>query len=331
MIRSAPKKSILAIIGPTASGKSDVAIAIAKKYNGEVISADSRQIYRGMTIGSGKVSGHLIPVTEKLFPFYTPDEPFVFTSENVLHWMIDIADPNEHFSAALFSDRAKKLLENILLRKKLPVLCGGTGYWAQSLIENFSFPRVLPNPKLRKELSSFSIEELFIKLQNLDPERAKTIDVHNPVRIIRSIEIAESIGKVPEIKKSSENKPYNATIIALCPPQETLFSTIEKRLNMRLSSGMIEEVQTLHQLAVSWKKLENFGLEYRWVARYLQNIVTKEEMRKQLLNDIRHYAKRQITWIRRWERMGRKIYWVENQEKAIQQATTIFESIKQTR
>lgn len=329
MIPDTTKKSTFAIVGPTASGKSDVAIALAKKHDGEIISADSRQIYRGMTIGSGKVPGVLNPVLPENFSSPAPQEAFVYISENIPHWMIDILDPNTPYSAAQFSKRAKIIANNIAERNKLPIICGGTGYWAQALIENTPFPEVSPNETLRKELSAFSTETLFQKLEILDTERAKTIDQKNKVRIIRAIEIALAIGKVPKIKnsptKSISSDTNNSVIIALNPPREILYENIEKRLDARIETGMIEEISELHHTGVSWKRLENFGLEYRWGARYLQKFVTREEMRTQLLNDIRHYAKRQITWLKRWEHMERTIHWAQNQKEAMEKAMSLLE------
>jgi tRNA dimethylallyltransferase len=178
---------------------------------------------------------------------------------------------------------------------------------------------VKPNPTLRKKLEKLSAEKLFVELKKKDPRRAETIDAQNKVRLIRALEIIESLGKVPAIKGSgtffSKGKnmyltPYK--VIALNPPKEILHSRIEKRLRERLEQGMVEEVKRLHDEGVSWKRLEGFGLEYRWCARFLQGIVSREEMRTNLLRDSKHYAKHQLTFLRRLERTGIPLEWKES-------------------
>lgn len=279
---------ILVITGPTASGKSSLAIELARKYDGEIISADSRQIYRGMDIGTGKVTAE----------------------EQILakHHLIDIREPNEDYNVTDFKRDAEALIQGIRSRGKLPIICGGTSFWIQALVDDQSFPAVPPNPKLREELSHVSCEELFARLEALDPERAKAIDNKNSFRLIRALEIIEVIGKVPDIEKNIRNEKYQ--IIAINPPKEDLDVKIKKRLDERFDQGMIEEVRSLHEQGVNWERLETFGLEYRWIAYFLQGKVTESEMREKLFFDIVHYAKRQRTWLRRWEKQGADIYWI---------------------
>ncbi|MDD5083510.1 MAG: tRNA (adenosine(37)-N6)-dimethylallyltransferase MiaA [Candidatus Moranbacteria bacterium] len=281
---------ILAIVGPTASGKSSLAIELAKKYDGEIISADSRQIYRGMDIGTGKV---------------TPEEQTL-----AKHHLIDIREPSEDYNVTDFKRDAATLIEDIQSRGKLPIICGGTLFWVQSLIDNQSFPAVPPNPKLRSELAPLSCEILFQKLQALDPKRAETIDAKNPIRLIRAIEIATAIGSVPALTQTKPNENY--FIIALNPPKEILDANIKKRLEERFNEGMIDEVRNLNTQGISWERLEGFGLEYRWIALFLQGKIDEPAMKEKLRFNIIHYAKRQLTWLRRWEKQGVDIRWIRS-------------------
>jgi tRNA dimethylallyltransferase len=290
MSRKFNPAQILAIVGPTASGKSSLAIEIAKKYSGEIISADSRQIYRGMDIGTGKVT-----IKEQLL---------------AKHHLIDIREPNEDYNVTDFKRDAEECITDIQNRGKLPIICGGTFFWVQALIDNQSFPVVPPNPKIRKKLSKLSTEELFKKLKTLDPKRAETIDAKNPIRLIRAIEIATALGSVPLQEQTMPNEDY--FIIAINPPKEILDAKIKKRLDERFNQGMIEEIQTLHNQGISFERLESFGLEYRWIAVFLQEKIDNQTMKEKLYFDIIHYAKRQLTWLRRWEKQGAQIHWIRD-------------------
>jgi tRNA dimethylallyltransferase len=274
------KPKIVVILGPTASGKSDVAIRLAQRFNGEIISADSRQVYRGMDIGSGKVT----KMEQQLAP----------------HWMLDVVSPRTNYSAAQFQRKAKKILKDILRRKKLPIICGGTGFWIQSIVDDITYPEVKPNWKLRNSLSNLSTDELFEKLRKIDPERANTIDPRNKVRLIRAIEICETLGNVPRPDQGAKSMQYNFFQIGIIWPRDELYQRIENRLDQRFQEGMIEEVKRLHEKnKISWKRMEELGLEYRWITKFLKKEIRFEEMRDRLLLEIKHYAKRQITWFKK--------------------------------
>jgi tRNA dimethylallyltransferase len=293
---------IIVILGPTSSGKSDVAIKLARKFGGEIISADSRQIYRGMDIGSGKI---------------TKEE-----QKMAKHYMLDIVNPQTNFSAGQFKKKAEKIIADILKRNKIPIICGGTGFWIKSLVDNIQYPEVKPDWKLRKKLEEKSLEDLLIMLQKMDPERARTVDVKNKVRLIRAIEICKSLGKVPVLpqKNNLENKSYHFLQIGITMPKEKLHERIKKRLDQRFKQGMIEEVEKLHfQNKVSWKRLESFGLEYRQIALYLQNKVSENAMKDQLFQESKNYAKRQMTWFKK----DKKIKWLENY-KEIENTIRLF-------
>ncbi len=271
-----PKPKILVICGPTAVGKSDIAVSIARKFNGEIISADSRQIYKGLDIGSGKI-------TKK-------------EKKNIPHYLLDIASPKKVLTVENFQEKGFKIIKDILNRNKLPIICGGTGFYIQALAQGIVLPQVPPDLNLRKRLEKISNKNLLIKLKELDPKRTRTIDIHNKVRLIRAIEIAKSLGKVSKIKYLN---PYKCLYIYLDLPDIELKKKIHLRLINRLKIGMIKEVEKLHQNKISWKRLESLGLEYRYISFFLQGKISKNEMGEKLEKEIWHYAKRQRTWFKK--------------------------------
>lgn len=271
------RKKLIVVLGSTATGKSDVAVKLAKKFGGEVISTDSRQVYRGMDIGTGKVT-----IREKA---------------GVPHHLLDVVSPKKVFTTAEFKKLADKAVEDIFARGKVPILAGGTGFYIDATLGDVSFPNVAPDKTLRKKLEGITTEALFKKLKKLDPRRAKNIDKHNPHRLVRAIEIATHLGKVPPLKKT---KPaYEVLKIGLRVDDAVLKEKITSRLTARLRQGMVAEVKRLHRKGLSWKRMEALGLEYRYLSRYLRGILTKEEMIAELDLAIWHYAKRQKTYFKR--------------------------------
>ena len=278
------KPKIIVVLGPTASGKSDLAVDLARQFNGEIISADSRQVYRGMDIGSGKI-------TKK-------------EMKGVPHYLLDVADPKRRFSAGQFKKLGEAAIQKILIKNKLPIICGGTGFYIQALVDNISLPEVKPDLKLRAQLEKLTTRELFEKLKKLDPSRAQKIDANNRRRLIRAIEIAWLTKKpVAPLKAQPE---FEDLKIGVKKSSEELEELIRRRLLKRLKKGMIKEVENLRQSGVSWKRLESLGLEYRWIARYLQNKISYKEMAIRLQKDIEHFAKRQMTWFKR----DQQIKWI---------------------
>lgn len=278
------KPLIYVIVGPTASGKTAYSIKLAKKVNGEIISADSRQVYRGLDIGSGKVTKREMT--------------------GIPHHLLDVANPKKVFTVADYKKLANKKIKEVLGRGKTPIIVGGTGFYIQAIVDNLILPEVKPNKKLRAELAKKKPTELFALLKKLDSARAKTIDQKNPVRLIRAIEIAKKLGKVPLLRQGSEGQAlYEFEIIGIKIDQKELNEKIYKRLLTRLKHGMITEVKKLHRQGVPWKRLESFGLEYRYLALFLQNKISRDEMEKQLYQEIVKYSKRQMTWFKRDERI----------------------------
>ncbi len=284
------KPKLVVILGPTATGKTALSILLAKKYNGEIISADSRQVYMGLDLGSGKV-------TEK-------------EMDGVPHHLLDVANPKKQFSVADYVKIAEQKIQEILTKGKIPIVCGGTGLYIDTLLSGVALPEVPANAKLRKQLEKKSAESLFKMLAKLDLARAKTIDSKNPVRLIRAIEIAKALGKVPKIKKV-ESK-YQILKIGLDMPDEILKSRIAIRLDERLKAGMLDEAKRLHAKDITWHRMQELGLEYRAMANFLTNKVSFENFEKNLISDSWHYAKRQRTWFKR----DKKIIWINPLKKS---------------
>jgi tRNA dimethylallyltransferase len=284
------KEKIIVILGPTASGKSDLAVELALKFNGEIISADSRQIYKNMDIGTGKI-------TKK-------------EMKGIPHYLLDIASPKTQLSVAHFQKQAKIAIEKILANGKTPIICGGTGLYIDAVVDNQIFPNVKPDLKLRKKLEKLTTKELFAKLKKLDPNRAKNIDKHNPRRLIRALEIV-MISKKP-VPKIQKHRDYDVLKLGVKREQKQLNELIWKRLIKRLKGKMINEIKKLTKSGVNFKRLYDFGLEYRWIGLYLQKKITKEEMIQGLYKAIKDFSKRQMTWFKRDE----EIHWIKNQKEA---------------
>lgn len=274
------KDKIIVIVGPTASGKSDLAVEIARQTNGEVVSADSRQVYRGLNIGTGKITKREM--------------------RGVPHHLLDVCSPKKIFTVAEYQKLATKAIDDILSRGKLPIICGGTGFYIQAVVDGIVLPEVAPNAELRAKLEKKSLTDLIKILTKLDPVRAKQIDQKNPRRLIRAIEIATKIGKVPKIKTSAK---YDPTFIGIKIEEVELKKRISDRLARRIKQGMINEAKKLHDNGLSWKRMEELGLEYRFLAEHLQGKISRDEMIEQLENAIWQYAKRQMTWFKRDKRI----------------------------
>ena len=284
-------KKLLVILGSTASGKSEMAVRLAKKFNSEIVSADSRQVYKAMDIGTGKV-------TKK-------------EMRGIPHYLLDVANPKKKFTVVQYRKLALKAIDKIVRKGKIPVLCGGTGFYIQAVIDGIVIPKVKPDWRLRKKLEKKTVEKLFNQLKKIDPQRAKTIEKKNKRRLIRALEIVIKTKRpVPVFRKKP--LPYPVLIIGIKKEKEELKKLIEKRLLKRLKRGMIAEVKKLRSDGLSWKRLEEFGLEYRYIARYLQGKLNYDEMIKSLRKETEHYAKRQMTWFKK----DQKIRWVKDFQEA---------------
>ena len=296
IVRSmAAKQKILILVGPTASGKSALAVDLAKRFNGEVVSADSRQVYRGLDIGTGKITKAEM--------------------RGIPHHLLDVASPKTAFTADDFVTRAQRAIADITARGKLPIVAGGTGFYIDSLVGRITLPDVPPNPTLRKKLADKTVEQLYTILKKKDPTRAVAMDTpserNNKVRIVRALEIAETLGKTP-IPSTLEQK-YDSLWIGINPPFKTLEQKIAVRLSQRLKRGMIAEAKRLHAAGLSYKRMEALGLEYRSLARFLQGRISRAELETELNHDIRRYAKKQLAY---WKRNA-DITWIKPSQSQI--------------
>ncbi|PIS41098.1 MAG: tRNA (adenosine(37)-N6)-dimethylallyltransferase MiaA [Candidatus Kerfeldbacteria bacterium CG08_land_8_20_14_0_20_42_7] len=290
MLSSIKKQRIIAIVGTNASGKSSLAISLARHAKGEVISADSRQVYKGLDIGSGKISK-----TEQRM---------------VTHHLLDVISPKTTYAVSHFIADATTSIRQITQRKHIPIVCGGTGFWIDTLLFGKELPTVQPNKALRAKLEKQRTQTLFAKLQKKDPTRAKSIDRNNRRRIIRALEIISATKKPVQPIKTS--LPYSILWIGVTHTTDSIKKRIHKRLMLRMRQGMVTEVRRLHASGISWKRLFEFGLEYRYISLYLQKKVSKKDMLKELEKEIYRYAKRQKTWFQR----NKDIHWITSYREA---------------
>lgn len=283
-------RKIIVILGATASGKSALAVKIAKKIDGEIISADSRQVYKGLNIGTGKI-------TKK-------------EMSDIPHHCIDIVSPKKIFTVSDFKKRAEEAIEKIFAKSKTPIIVGGTGLYIQTIVDNIVFPEVKPNWKLRRKLEKKTTEEMFAMLKKLDPRRAKNIDPKNPRRLIRAIEIAKTLGPVPNL--GVQLPSWEALQIGIKLSNDELKENINKRLIYRLKKGMVAEAKRLHSQGLSWKRMDELGLEYRYLEKFLKEEISKTEMTEKLKSEIWKYARRQMTWFRK----DKRIKWISKERQA---------------
>lgn len=304
-------KKILIITGPTATGKSDLAVETALwcqknlDITCEIISADSRQVYTGLDIGSAKITE-----TEM---------------HGITHHMIDVADPvSEVFSVVDFQNMAREKMQSIFSRGNVPIVCGGTGLYIDALVYDIDYPAVLPDTKLRSELALLSIEQLREKLQLLAPEKLQTIDQSNPVRLIRAIELASTDEIIPD---QSNKKPVYPTLwIGLQLDKEIMLQRITKRITARIPA-LFDEIQHLRNIGVSDEQLDRFGLEYRYGLMYVLGTITENEFIQLLTTKTWQFSKRQITWFKR----NTEINWynpLTDKQKILEQVKDFLKAYK---
>ena len=286
---------LLVILGATAGGKTGLAVAAARRCNGEIISADSRQVYRGMDLGTGKDLAEYGDI-----PYH----------------LIDIAEPGSEYNVYQFQQDCFSALEDIRARGRTPLICGGTGLYLDAVLQGYRLIEVAENPQLREELSRCSEQQLRDKLLSLKPEQHNLTDLVERDRLLRAIEIA--VGE----RQNARQPPLPALrpiIFGLRWPRPVLRQRIALRLQLRLDAGMIEEVARLHASGTSWQSLEFYGLEYRLIAQYLQGQLSYNDMKQKLQSAIGQFAKRQDTWFRRMERRGTPIIWLDGDRQPLEQ------------
>lgn len=271
---------LICIVGPTSSGKTALSLSIAEAVGGEIISADSRQVYRGLDIGSGKIA------REEM--------------RGIPHHLLDVADPADTFSAADFVRLGRLATYEVARRGRVPLVVGGTGFYIDALLGRISLVEVSPNADVRERLSKYGVEELQEELKRLDPARFETIDQKNPRRLIRAIEIAHYTEDGPLCEPDTEDRPlYDTLWMGLTLPRAELKKKIQARLSARLEAGMLEEAKRLYAEGLSFGRMEALGLEYRWMARHLQGKISYDDMALELEQEIARYAKRQMTWFKK--------------------------------
>ena len=275
------EKPVIAVVGPTSSGKSDVAVDIALNFNGEVISADSRQVYSGLDIGTGKI-------TEK-------------EMRGIPHYLLDVTSPRRRYTVQDYKRDAERAIEVVHEKGNLPIVCGGTGFYISTLMDNVDFPKVSPDGAFRKRCEEEDPMVLFERLKNEDPKRAETIDPANKRRVIRALEVVKYLGSVPDVKK--RGSLYAKLFIGLDRDSEELKERIERRLLKRLDGGMVEEAEKLHEDGLSFDRMEELGLEYRYLARYLKEEIDRAEMVDKIKTASWQYVKRQRQWFRKDNRI----------------------------
>lgn len=303
------KEKIIVILGATATGKTSLGVYLAHKYNGEIISADSRQVYKGMDIGTGK------DLADYKFQYKSKGK---LKTENIPYHLMDVVSPQTEFNLAKYCKLAEEAIRDILGRDKLPIIVGGSGLYLQALVDGYDLSKVKAQPKLREKLEKLSAREIFLLIRKQDKKFADNLnnsERNNKRHLIRYYEniVNKNLGKL----NLFQNKDREFLVLGLRREKEDIDKRIYKRLIERIEKeGMIEEIKNLHSKGVTWKRLEDFGLEYRFVSFYLKGKMGLEEMQEKLFIAIRQFAKRQITWFRRWEGQGRKIYWISNKTEA---------------
>ncbi len=288
--------NLLVILGPTASGKTGLAVRLARRIGGEVISADSRQVYRGMDLGTGK------DLTE-----------YGRGGTAVPCHLIDILDPDEEFSVFAYQDRFHRCFQEISERSRIPIMAGGTGLYLDAVIRGYRMQAVPENGELRYKLADEPMESLRQRLLSISGDVHNSTDLLERKRLIRAIEIAEFNRDHPN--NNGARVSITPLILGIRYEREVLRRRITARLASRLEEGMIEEVGRLHQQGLGWERIDSFGLEYRFIGRYLQGRIGREEMFQKLNTSIHQYAKRQETWFRRMEKKGVRIYWIDGADE----------------
>ena len=284
---------LIVVLGPTATGKTKLAVQLAHKLGGEIISADSRQVYSGMNIGTGK----------------DLDE-YELSGNPILYHLVDILYPMEKYNVARFQNDFHRVFSEIRDRNKLPILCGGTGFYIKAVLMDFQLPTIVPNKKLRDELENWTLKELIHKLDNISPGVSSNSLIDTKRRVIRAIEVTMNIDKDKGIKSKTKSEVQTPLVIGIKYPRDVIRQRITRRLYERFENGMIEEVEYLLQNGMTHERLNSLGLEYRFISKYLQGDIIKDKMITQLNTAIHRFAKKQMTFLRNMEKNGIKINWI---------------------
>ena len=291
-------EKLLVITGTNASGKSGLGIELAAKYGAEIISADSRQVFKGLDLGSGKV---------------TPEE-----MRGVTHHLLDVARPNDFFSLSDYQRLAYAAIDDIHARQKKAFLVGGTGLYVNSVVDGYNLSESAPDPVIRKQVEEKSLEELIEMLKEHNPDALTRVDLKNKRRVERAVEKALSGDK----KENPSEKRYETFVIGVTWPRDVLYERIRVRLDRRLDEGMIEEVVRLREEGATDEFLYKLGLEYRYILMYLRSEFKDfDEFYETLFKEIRHLAKEQMTWFRK----RKDIHWIDMTDDPVKEASAMIE------
>ena len=295
------KPKILSVVGTNASGKSDLAVKLAKRFNGEIISADSRQLYTGLDLGTGKLT--------------------VEEMDGIPHYMIDILDVNTMYSVVDYQQAAYRIIDDILSRGKLPIIAGGTGLYTRAVIKGYTFSDIGQNDELRAQLEEMTTEALYEKLKGISKEAAARNTASNRRRIIRALEKYEAMG---EAGLEEGYEPHYETLqLGVTWPNEVLHQRINERMTRRFDQGMLEEVKGLLEQGATGEFMEALGLEYRYIYRYIRgDFKTKEELYSELSRAIKRFAKQQKTWFRK----DQDIHWLAMDQNPEKEAIELVEA-----
>ena len=296
---------MITILGPTATGKTGLAAIVAQRLSGEIISADSRQVYRGMDIGTGK-----------------DYEDYVVNGETVPHHLIDIIDPGYEYNVFEFQEDFVKAFNDITSREKLPVLCGGTGLYIEAVLSGYKLAKVPENPRLRLSLENKSLDELRLILGSYR-KLHNTTDINVRERAVRAIEIQEYEKHNPQNK--TDFPKINSVVFGVMLERQKVRERITRRLEARLKSGMVDEVKHLLDSGLKPEQLGFYGLEYRFLTDYVTGKISYQEMFGLLNTAIHQFAKRQMTWFRRMEKRGFKIHWIDGNLPLEKKVNTIVD------
>lgn len=317
---TARKPKIIALVGPTASGKTALGMAIARRFGGEVICVDSRTVYRGMDIGTakprGKVEGRGLKSTDTESLFL---EDSCLILEDVPHWGIDLVEPNEEYNISQFKPFAEKKIKEIISRGSVPILVGGTGLWVDAIVDNLEIPKVKPDPELRRALEKKELSELFAEYKSLDPVGALVIDRFNPRRLIRAIEVCRTTGE-PFSKLRRKGEPnYDCLWLGVDVPREELFQRIEDRVDAMIAAGLVGEVRVLKD-RYGCDAPSMSGIGYRQMCGFLEGQQSLVDAITDIKADTKSYAKRQMTW---W-RKNPRIKWIITADSAMLEVSRFY-------
>jgi tRNA dimethylallyltransferase len=284
---------VICLVGPTSSGKTDLGIRLAKAFNGEIINADSRQIYKGFDIGTGKPRGKR----------GSCDGQRAFMVEGVPHYLMDFLEPQKTFTVAEWRDKALVAIRGIVKRKRLPIIVGGTGLYIRSLVDNLQFPHVEPNPAMREAFEGKPLEELVRLLLGLDSDAAQAVDLKNPRRVIRALEVATLTGK-PFTQQKKMGKPLiDAFQVGIKRPREQLFARIDGSIDSMLEEGWVEEIREALKKGIPENAPAMTSIGYRELMKYLKGEKSFEQAVALTRQSVHRYAKRQETWFKRDQRI----------------------------